>query len=101
MVKHEGVSADRCSRIPEEAVFAKAWREENTSQVRSRPLLAYLLKDDAFTDRDATVAATVVQWLGSPVGMAFLGGVFTSHPNEFRHMVKMWHKECEGNSGKP
>lgn len=94
IVKHEGVSAVRCKREPPEAKFAEAWRTEN-ARLLARPLLEYLLRDAAFTERDATVAATVVQWLGSPVGLGFLGEVFTSHPEIFGVYVKMWHKRCE------
>ena len=57
--------------------FAKAWVEENTSgPTNPIPLLAHLLGDGRDpvipTLRDEEVAATVIQWLGSPVGMSFL-----------------------------
>lgn len=74
-----------------EAVFSVAWAMENSD----RPLLPLLLMPDPgsshrppppICQRDATVAATVVQWLGSNVGMCFLRDVL-EHP-EFASMVE-------------
>ena len=69
-----GLGAHRCKYNPEEKAFADAWTASNGNT------LANLLdqRDDVRgklpqpTDREAVVAATVVQWLGSPVGQAFL-----------------------------
>jgi hypothetical protein len=67
-IKHEGFCANRLHPLadnPREVTFAKLWNEENESS-----LLSKLIPE--MTQRDATVAATVVQWLGSNVGMSFL-----------------------------
>lgn len=70
--KHKGKSLHRLKDNPEEKRFARAWEE-----MCDRSHLEYLLgdgKDPAqdVTERDALVAATVIQWLGSPVGRGFL-----------------------------
>jgi hypothetical protein len=70
--KHRGMHAHRLNREPEERRFANAWREQQRGNT-----LDYLL-DEAnrgvatASERDDTVAATVIQWLGSPVGQHFL-----------------------------
>lgn len=49
-----------------ERVFADQWRLENSQYDTLRKLLP------GYSQRDATVAATIVQWLGSNCGLAFL-----------------------------
>jgi hypothetical protein len=71
--KIRGLSAN-----PEEQRFAEAWARENAEH--SGHTLAYLLDPNSGTkgrpreptDREHVVAATVVQWLGSPCGQGFL-----------------------------
>lgn len=62
--------------------FALAWQEENEEPSGVKGVLAYLLGDGhrpgEVSERDRLVAATVVQWLGSPVGQAFLSRVLLS-----------------------
>lgn len=58
---------------PLERSFVEAWKTQN----RGNKTLKYLLagptnKPVPVSDRDAEVAATTIQWLGSPVGQAFL-----------------------------
>jgi hypothetical protein len=73
--KHRGLHEHRFRDNPDERRFAKAWREQQHGKT-----LDYLLtpsdSDQRFplpaTERDEVVAATVVQWLGSPVGQNFL-----------------------------
>lgn len=82
-VKHTSLNVDRQKREKLERAFAKAWEREN----KQTHLLAYLLGGDEaqtriysgseletkfVSQRDAEVAATVVQWLGSEVGQCFL-----------------------------
>jgi len=70
----KGLHAIRLQREPLEKAFAETWEEVN----ELRSVLAYLLskKNDRdqtiMTERDEVVAATVIQWLGSCVGQAFL-----------------------------
>ena len=54
-------------------------QDENTIEgLDGRGVLDYLLAEDSnypkgeVTERDRKVAATVIQWLGSPVGQSFL-----------------------------
>ena len=55
-----------------ERLFAERWQRENTlTSGRPRVLLDYLLNGEV-SERDAVVAATVVQWLGSEIGQYFL-----------------------------
>jgi hypothetical protein len=73
-MKHKGLHTHRFKQNPEEKKFAQAWEKEN----EHGKLLAYLMTEgdqryvvDA-TDDQKLVAATVIQWLGSPVGQNFL-----------------------------
>lgn len=75
--KHRGLHAHRLKGNPEEKLFATAWAREN----ELGHLLDHLL-DERFqgrpveaTEREAQVAATVIQWLGSPVGQNFLANL--------------------------
>jgi hypothetical protein len=74
--RHYGLRTYRFEANPEEERFALAWITRN-----EREGLLNLLLDPAYgsngrsvdvDDRDAAVAATVIQWLGSPVGQSFL-----------------------------
>jgi hypothetical protein len=72
--KHVGINEDRIKREPLEKAYAKAWEDI------APETLGYLLcgQDRTFhnySQRDATVAATIIQWLGSPVGSEFVAAV--------------------------
>lgn len=77
-MKHNGLHPHRLQKSadnPEEVRFAKAWQGKQDHG----SILAYLLwqgtqggRPPDPSDRDIAVAATVVQWFGSPVGQAFL-----------------------------
>lgn len=75
MGNHQGLHHNRTNDPLnyEERRFAQAWARENEPPKR---LLEYLMSVDnkgvETSDRDQLVAATVVQWLGSPVGQYFL-----------------------------
>lgn len=77
--KIRGLHVHRLTREPEEKRFAEAWDATN----RLGHTLAYLLhtgdqggaRPPDPSDRDHDVAATVVQWLGSPVGQSWLAGL--------------------------
>ena len=64
----------RFNTNPTEKKFYRAWVGENERGL----VLEYLMSTDEFgrrqpvSDRDHVVAATVIQWLGSPVGQSFL-----------------------------
>ena len=64
---------------PQERVFFDKWCEYNdTSKGMTYSTLEYILADKPnhpageCTARDEEIAATVIQWLGSPVGQQFL-----------------------------
>lgn len=85
-IKHVGLHAYRLADDPHgrEAAFAEEWAKEQAKP----PMLAMMIHsekaDDAWatfgrnyyperlTQREAEIAATVVQWLGSPVGFTFV-----------------------------
>lgn len=75
---HQGLHSRRYVNNPIEKVFALQWQQENDRQ--HTPLLAWLLGDGTkpspIDEREASVAATIIQWLGSPVGADFLYTVF-------------------------
>ena len=75
--KHRGLHIYRFKDNPKEKAFAEAWELEN----ERGHILDYLLhvgtnaqtgRPLECTEREALVAATVIQWLGSPVGQHFL-----------------------------
>ena len=71
-MKYKGLNLHRFKDNPEERRFAEAWDAQQQGRT-----LAYLLSIQQHsppdpTDREHEVAATVVQWLGSPVGQSFL-----------------------------
>jgi len=77
-MKHEGFSKARLhpnSGNDREVAYAKAWVEEN----KISDTLKHLIPE--CTDRDAQVAATIIQWLGSNVGNHFLGKVIAENEN--------------------
>ena len=70
----QGISPHRYKDNPVEHLFALEWQKRNQ---QARSTLAYLMSTDnrgdvALSERDWQVAATVIQWLGSPVGQSFL-----------------------------
>ncbi len=74
--EHKGLHTHRLKQNPLEKDFADEWKAMNDDQ-RGRTTFDYLLGDGQHpasdhTQRDATVAATFIQWLGSPVGQNFL-----------------------------
>ena len=75
MSRYAGLNTHRLPDNSEEARFAAAWKAEH-GPGRGHGLLPYLLGDGntagVVSKRDEVVAATVVQWLGSPVGQGFL-----------------------------
>jgi hypothetical protein len=67
-----GFQLYRLRANPEERRFSTAWHRQQAGKT-----LAHLLSNDnkpsdMVSARDNDVAATVIQWLGSPVGQAFL-----------------------------
>lgn len=76
-MKNEGFNTHRFKDNPTEEKFAVAWDAMNNGGYYGTGVLEYLLSDKAndpvaVSDRDRKVAATVIQWLGSPVGRSFV-----------------------------
>ena len=83
--KVRGLHTRRLSQNPIEKALSDGWAEEivSVSSINENTLLDGLLELQGrennrpigyATDRDHVIAATVVQWLGSPVGFYFLRG---------------------------
>ena len=78
----QGTHPHRYGQNPLEKAFAEAWQKINDTSQPGLPTstLAYLLSNDQHytpepTSSDHCVAATVIQWLGSPVGQNFVRDV--------------------------
>lgn len=72
-ILHDGLYVDRQQSNPKEKIYAERWKE-----VAERYLDTLLYGPNKSNDpdhalqRDAIVAATIIQWLGSPIGEGFL-----------------------------
>jgi hypothetical protein len=78
-VVHRGLHKWRYKDNALEKRFADEWAKLNDGDRGGLPTLLYLLAADnnrpvleEMSARDAEVAATVIQWLGSPVGSCWL-----------------------------
>ena len=77
-MKHQGRCRYRLDDNPEERRFADAWEKMNFRD--DRGVLFYLVNGMQQetsaarypTQDEATLVATAIQWLGSPVGRGFL-----------------------------
>lgn len=75
-MKTTGFHTHRFADNPEERRFAEAWERMNG---QSSAVTTFLLRGDdvegyveGASDRERAIVATVIQWLGSPVGQGFL-----------------------------
>jgi len=84
-----GLHPYRFKDNPEEKRFAEAWAKQHPTT------LSYLLdpasgtrgRPPEPTDREHEVAATVIQWLGSPVGQGFLRDLGYSRDTERKNWL--------------
>jgi hypothetical protein len=72
----KGLNAHRQAYSPVERLFAETWAEYD----KENHILEYLLSDtinesQPVSEDDQVTVATVIQWLGSPVGQGFLAKV--------------------------
>ena len=79
-MRNKGLHQNRFSKNPLEKIFAEEWEKANGAHIAGTPLLDYALAPNnqyprESTEREREVAATVIQWLGSDVGQAFLRDV--------------------------
>ena len=102
-MRHTGLHSHRLApeqNNPREVAFAQQWQYENDRGPSSQPLIELLIPD--CTDRDARVAATVIQWLGSNVGMSFLDETIKRSPDVakwLKHSVDRAQVGLEGRGG--
>jgi hypothetical protein len=71
-MKYKGVATHRFDQNPIEKEFAEAWDRQNVVGNTLEYLMGDGTRRGVVSERDEIVAATVIQWLGSPVGQAFL-----------------------------
>ena len=79
LLTHEGFNTSRLATNPREAAFAAAWKNLNkgVDHLTTPGILVSIVPNA--TPSDAKVAATVIQWLGSNIGMEFLRTVADSN----------------------
>lgn len=99
---YQGLQPHRLRQNPEEERFARAWAQEN----RDGRTLTYILCDGheqhrppTPSARDFDVAATVVQWLGSPVGQTFLRDLGYKGPDELASPAKKFPRGHDTDDG--
>lgn len=76
----KGANAHRYKQNPLEKAFAVAWQDENSGLGKRYTILDALFDPSGrggpgcrdITKQDWETANTLIQWLGSPVGQAFL-----------------------------
>jgi len=94
---YQGRSPHRYKDNPLEKAFALAWQEENSGLGKRYTILDALFDPSgrggpAFRDltkQDWETANTLIQWLGSPVGQAFLVNVLSQPEAQyFRDRLK-------------
>lgn len=79
-IVRRGLQHHRLKDNPEEKRFAEAWDRLNDSDDHLAFILdvrgdAYRVTSPSAKASDHVLAATVIQWLGSPVGQSFLAGL--------------------------
>lgn len=81
MSKFRGKNTHRFSVNPIEKIFSDLWAEENERWIKNGlrgSVLQYILSEDGgktvpeTSDRDEMIAASVIQWLATPIGKSFL-----------------------------
>jgi len=98
--RHIGFNVARLRREPEEKKISDAWKKQNEVS----HLLDYLLQPNPekqghpveCSDRDTKVAATVIQWLGSPVGQSFLEELGYKKGESVQKKIYIWFVASEG-----
>lgn len=90
-MKHEGFRKDRLNHpdfSAKERAFAKEWADSvhTTPSSKGDYHILEALVPNA-TERDAAVAATIIQWLGTNVGSSFLSHVIESNPEIFEFQI--------------
>lgn len=71
-MSHVGLHPYRFEGNPLEERFADSWKKMNEDGRVLEYILSLDNRPEPVSLRDEIVAATVIQWLGSPVGQGFL-----------------------------
>lgn len=76
-MKNKGLHQHRFIQNPLERKFALAWDKINNTKYCGNDTIEYLLfptpnDPRPVSKKDREIAATVIQWLGSPCGQGFL-----------------------------
>ena len=74
-MKNKGLNQYRFKENPLEKAYAEQWEKDNKECRTLEYLLLANHPNGEVTDRDREVAATVIQWLGSPCGQSFVEDV--------------------------
>lgn len=100
-LSHVGLNRSRCENSVSEKAFAEAWSKRNDkpagsavgylAQIMNPASAEWSLTDEhqVLTWRDCLVAATVIQWLGSNGGAAFLEEVLAVAGTSYLNKLKL------------
>lgn len=91
MTKHEGIAPYRKADNPRERIFAEEWDRQNNPPNNQPGTLQWLLHSNGSrvdgnpcSGEEIKIAATVIQWLGSPVGFSWLTQVMEKIEKEVK-----------------
>lgn len=73
-MKNKGLHQHRLKNNPLEKSFAEEWEKINTGGLATLEDLLGIYRGEA-SGRDREIAATIIQWLGSPLGQFFIKDV--------------------------
>jgi len=91
-MQHKGLRQFRFAQNPLEALFAAEWQKLNeTGRVLEYILTPEINNPDVanLSERDMSVAATVVQWLGTPVGQGLIRKVQEKEKEQNQSIPKL------------
>jgi hypothetical protein len=102
-MKNKGINLGRIATNYLERVFAERWEDCNTKINPKSNWLEQILaatpnhpKLGEVSPRDREVAATIIQWLGTPVGQEFIRDCLSMHlpgltESEINILKRKWH----------
>ncbi len=100
MQANVGINANRIKHNPREKAFAEEWAKENEPRAglnygqgilqdlfmeRVGDVLPRTVTREVISHRDRMIVATVIQWLGSNCGMAFLSEALRRFGADIKH----------------
>jgi hypothetical protein len=99
-MKNKGLRQYRFSNNPLEKLFAEEWEKENNKPLGGNGHLDYMLAKDCnfprgeVAERDREVAATVIQWIGTPVGQFFVQRVMERY-KDANNKKRITNEKCQ------